>query len=106
MKLEIKLNERALENHGYTMEQASSTIVNLFHREGLACAAEGPVLSVSDRGRKQDYSLMWLNITKLIKSSWFVCCAETCKWYDEENGEPEDILSQAWKLNPSQVKEE
>lgn len=101
MKLEIKLNKGALKTCGYTMEQVTNTVMNLFYKEGLDCKSEGAVLTFSDQGRKQDYSLMWLNITKLIKSSWFVSCADSCKWYDEENGEPEDILSQAWKLNPS-----
>ena len=49
----------------------------------------------TDKGHGDDFAVMWDIILSLLRSDWFVECAESCVWLNED-GE-EDILSQAGK---------
>ena len=49
----------------------------------------------TDKGHGDDFAVMWDIILSLLRSGWFMECAASCVWQDED-GE-EDILSQAGK---------
>lgn len=87
MRVEFEFNEKALNDRGYSIAQAKYAVHELFVAEGLRCVRDDEILAFADRGGNDDYSSMWLNITKLINSSWFIPCAAACRWYDEEDVE-------------------
>ncbi len=59
---------------------------------------DSEVLAFTDNGEKKDYTNMWAIITKLMDSNWFIPSASSCSWYDDDNAEAEDVLTQAWKF--------
>lgn len=48
-----------------------------------------------DKGKKDDFSYMWIVITSLMKSKWFCECVSHCYFYNDD-GTYEDVLAQVW----------
>lgn len=63
----------------------------------MKCVSENDVLVFEDMGRENDYGNMWSIIIGLIKSDWFVKCASSCV-FTEDDDDDEDILSQVPRL--------
>ena len=89
-------DEDTVERRDFTLEDVRRTIKNLFAAHDFPCVFEGDVLSFTDKGHGDDFAVMWDIILSLLRSDWFVDCAASCVWQDEE-GE-EDILPQARKV--------
>ncbi|MDO4545001.1 MAG: hypothetical protein Q4C25_02490 [Bacillota bacterium] len=98
MRVEFIFDPSVIENQGHTIQDVYDVIKKNFLAKGLLCVAEENVLAFTDNGGKKDYMNMWAIITKLMNSNWFIPSATSCCWYDDDNSEAEDILSQAWKF--------
>ena len=96
MNVKFTFNQAAVERRGYTMGEVHNTIKGLFAAHDLPCTTEGDALTFADKGHGDDFATMWEIIMALLRSDWFMDCAASCVWQDE-NGE-EDVLSQAGKV--------
>ncbi len=99
MTVKISFNKAAVERQGYVLEDVHRTVKNLFAVHDLPCVSEGSVLAFKDKGHGDDFAAMWDIILALLRADWFLACAASCVWQDE-NGE-EDILSQVRKTQNS-----
>ncbi len=99
MTVKISFNKAAVERRGCRLEDARQTVKNLFAVHDLPCVSEGSVLAFKDKGHGDDFAVMWDIILTLLRADWFLACAASCVWQDED-GE-EDILSQVRKTRGS-----
>lgn len=99
MKVEYEFNKKKIEELGYTEERVRATVMRIHAEQNLPCIANGTVLAFTDNGHKEDYSNLWINISRLINSKWFLKCATALRWFDEDDDEFfEDVLAQAGLL--------
>lgn len=100
MRVEFEFDKVKIESLGYSFDDLKTTMKKIFAKNNLPCVIDTDVLAFADNNLDVDYSNMWLNITGLVNTKWFMECASACRWYDEEEPDevPEDVLSQAWKL--------
>ena len=99
MEVKFSFNRAAVERRGYTLEEVRQTIKNLLAVHDLPCVSEGNVLAFKDKGHGDDFAVMWDIILALLRADWFLDCAVSCVWQDED-GE-EDVLSQAGQITGS-----
>lgn len=95
MNVKFSFDEAMVKRRGFMLEDVHQTIKNLFAAHDFPCVSEGDDLSFADKGQGNDFAVMWDIILSLLRSDWFLDCAASCVW-QEEDGE-EDILSQAGK---------
>lgn len=95
MELRISFDKAAVKRRGYGLEDVHRTIKSLFAAHDLPCISSGDILAFQDKGHGDDFACMWDMILSLLRSDWFVDCAASCVWQDED-GE-EDVLAQAGK---------
>lgn len=93
INVKFSFDNAAVERKGYTLEDVRQTIKSLFAAYGLPCVSDGDVLAFKDKDHGDDFATMWDIILSLLRSDWFLDCAASCVWEDE-NG-VEDVLSQA-----------
>ena len=93
MNVKFSFDKATVERRGFTLEDVYRTIKSLFAACECPCGSEEDVLSFTDKGHNDDFAVMWDIILSLLRADWFVECAASCVWQDED-GE-EDILSQA-----------
>ena len=96
MTVNFTFDKAAVERRGRTLEDVHRTVKSLFAVHGLPCTADGDALSFKDKGHGDDFACMWDIILSLLRSEWFMDCAASCVWQDED-GE-EDVLAQAGKV--------
>lgn len=96
MKVKFSFDKAAVERRGCTLEDAHGIIKRLFAVHDLPCIFDGGILIFEDKGYGDDFAIMWDIILSLLRSDWFMDCAATCVWQDEDR--EEDILSQAGKV--------
>lgn len=94
MKVEMTFNEAAMVATGYQKSDIYHTIINAFTKHGLLCTSDDEVLSFRDTGNEDDYAQMWNAIKSLMISDWFLKCATSCIYIDDDNTK-EEVLSQA-----------
>ncbi len=99
MTVKISFNKAAVERRGCRLEDARQTVKNLFAVHDLPCVSEGSVLAVKDKGYGDDFAVMWDIILTLLRTDWFLECAASCIWQDEDD--EEDVLSQVRKMRGS-----
>lgn len=99
MEVRFSFNRTAIERRGHTLEDVHQTIKSLFTVHVLPCVPDGDVLVFTDKGHGDDFAVMWDIILSLLRTDWFMDCAVSCVWQDE-NGE-EDVLAQAGKIRDS-----
>ena len=98
MKVEMTFNDATIIASGYQKEDIYYTIKSAFTKRGLICSSDNEILSFEDTGNEHDYAHMWNVIMSLLKSEWFISCATSFTFFDDDESE-EDILSQAWKVH-------
>lgn len=91
MKVQFSFDRAAVERRGYTLEDVHRTVKNLFAVHGLPCIFDGGALVFEDKRHGDDFAIMWDIILSLLRADWFMDCATSCVWQDED-GE-EDLLS-------------
>lgn len=91
MKVRFSFEKTAVERRGYTLEDVHQAVKNLFAVHGLPCIFDGGTLIFEDKGHGDDFAVMWDIILSLLRADWFMECAASCVWQDED-GE-EDLLS-------------
>lgn len=96
MQVCFSFDKTAVERQGYTLEAVHQTVKRLFAVYGLPCISEDGVSAFKDKGHGDDFAVMWGIILSLLRADWFLDCAASCVWQDED-GE-EDILSQTGKV--------
>ena len=96
MKVKFSFDRVAVERRGYTMQDVHRTAKELFAVHDLPCVSDGAVLAFKDKGHDDDFAAMWDIILSLLHAEWFIDCAASCVWQDED-GE-EDVLVQAGKM--------
>ena len=96
MTVNFTFDKAAVERRGHTLENVHRTVKSLFAAHDLPCTADGDALSFKDKGHGDDFACMWDIILSLLRSDWFMDCAASCVWQDED-GE-EDVLAQAGKV--------
>ena len=99
MTVKISFDKVAVERRGCRLEDARQTVKNLFAVHGIPCISEGSILAFKDKGHGDDFAVMWDIILSLLRADWFLECAASCVWQDED-GE-EDVLSQVRKTRGS-----
>ena len=102
MKIEFSFNQSKVRQLGYTMDAVYQTLNKHFSAKHLGCTVDGCSMYVIDNGQENDYANMWSIIMALLRTDWFIRCADSCIWYDED-GVQEDVLSQAWKVRPRKM---
>lgn len=96
MKVEYEFDKTKIEALGYTEERIKATVKRIHEEKGLPCLLDDTVLVFTDNGRREDYSNLWINISRLINSKWFLKCATALHWFDENDDDVyEDVLLQA-----------
>ena len=95
MNVKFSFDEAMVKRRGFMLEDVHQTIKSLFAAHDFPCVSEGDVLSCTGKSHGDDFAVMWDIILSLLRSDWFLDCAASCVW-QEEDGE-EDILSQAGK---------
>lgn len=95
MNVKFSFDKTTVERRGFTLKDMYRTIKSLFAAHNFPCVSEGNVLSFTDKGHGDDFAVMWDIILSLLRSDWFLDCAASCVWQDED-GE-EYILPQAGK---------
>ena len=93
MNVKFSFDRVAVDRRGFTLEDVYRTIKNMFAAHGFPCISDDGVLAFEDKGHGDDFAVMWDIILSLLRSDWFLDCAASCVWEDE-NG-VEDVLSQA-----------
>lgn len=101
MNVKFSFNKAIVERRSFTLEDVHRTIKSLFAAHNFSYISEGDALFFTDKGHGDDFAVMWDIILSLLRSDWFVECAASCVWQDED-GE-EDILSQAGKASEQGV---
>ncbi len=96
MTVNFTFDKAAVERRGRTLEDVHRTVKSLFAAHDLPCTADGDALSFKDKGHGDDFACMWDIILSLLRSEWFMACAASCVWRDED-GE-EDVLARAGKV--------
>ncbi len=96
MEVRFFFDKAAAERRSYTLEAVHQTIKSLFATHDLPCVSDGDTLVFKDKGHGDDFAVMWDIILSLLRTNWFMDCAASCVWRDED-GE-EDILAQAGKV--------
>ena len=95
MNVKFSFDKAIAGRRGFTLEDVHRTIKSLFAAHNFPCVSERDALSFTDKGHGDDFAIMWDIILSLLRSDWFMECAASCVWQDEDGGE--DILSQARK---------
>lgn len=96
MKVQFSFDKTAVELRGYTLESVNQTVKDLFTVHELPCISDGSTLVFEDKGHGDDFAVMWDVILSRLRSDWFMDCAVSCVWRDED-GE-EDILAQTGEM--------
>lgn len=96
MNVKITFDKAAVERRDLVLEDVRQTVQSLFAVHDLPCVSDGEVLAFQDKGHGDDFASMWDVILSLLRADWFLDCAASCVWQDE-NGE-EDVLAQAGKV--------
>ena len=96
MKVRFSFDQAAVERRGHALEDVHRTVKSLFAAHGFPCVSHGDILTFEDKGHGDDFACMWDIILSLLRADWFMDCAASCVWQDED-GE-EDILAQAGKV--------
>ena len=96
MKVHISFDKAAVERQGRRLEDVHRTVKTLFAVHDLPCTDDSDALVFQDRGHGDDFAVMWDVILSLLRADWFLDCAASCVWQDED-GE-EDVLVQAGKV--------
>ena len=93
MQVNFTFDKAAVERRGHALEDVHRTVKSLFAAHDLPCIVDGDTLSFQDKGHGDDFACMWDIILSLLRSDWFMDCAASCVWLDEDS--EEDILAQA-----------
>lgn len=96
MRVEMTFNDEAIAATGYTKRDVYYTVKKAFTEHGLRCISDGETLAFADNGHQDDYAHMWNEMFRLVRSGWFLRCATSLIFIEDD--EVEDVLSQAWKL--------
>lgn len=96
MEVRFSFDKTAAERCSYTLKTVHQTIKRLFTVHGFPCVSDGGALSFKDKGHGDDFATMWDIILSLLRSEWFMDCAASCVWRNEDGAE--DILAQAGKV--------
>lgn len=96
MKVKFSFDTAGVERRGYGLEAVRQTVKTLFAAHGFPCISDDGVLAFEDKGHGDDFAVMWDIILSLLRSEWFMDCAASCVWQDED-GE-EDVLAQTEKM--------
>ena len=96
MNVKISFDKAAVARRGYTLRDVYQAIKSLFAAHNLPCIPDGDVLVFKDKGHGDDFAAMWGIILSLLRAGWFMDCAASCVW-QEDNG-AEDVLAQAGKV--------
>ena len=104
MRVEMTFNDAAITAAGYRKEDIYWTIKKAFTGRGLRCTSENGLLSFEDNGGENDYAQMWNVIKSLMISDWFLTCASSCLYIDDDD-EVEDVLAQSYLFKKSQLEQ-
>ena len=102
MRADMTFDQQKVEQQGYTLDAVRQTVQKNFAVHGLRCVQNGPVLSCTDCGNADDFANLWTVIMALLRTEWFPILASSCVWQDD-NGDQEDVLAQAGKLQGRKV---
>ena len=97
MKVDITLDQRKVEQQGYTVDAVRQTVKQNFAAKGFPCMEAGERMSFAGHGGENDFSELWSILMALLRTEWFTALASSCIWHDDD-GTQEDVLSQAWKV--------
>lgn len=97
MNVKFTFDKAVVEQQGHTLDDVHCTIKKLFAAYNLPCVSDGDTLAFKDNGHGDDFACMWETIMALLRADWFLACANSCVWQDDDSSE-EDVLAQAWKV--------
>ena len=97
MRVEMTFNDEAISVNGYKKQDIYQTLKKAFIQRGLRCSSDNEILSFEDSGNENDYANMWVLLVNLLKFDWFVKCASSCVFFDDDDT-TEDVLCQATEI--------
>lgn len=99
MKVEFEFDQSRIRELGYRPEQVTAKLKQIFQERGLRCVSDRGTIAFADNDSPHDFANVWIGITGLINSNWFLECATACRFFDDSEeaaaGAYEDVLSQA-----------
>ena len=94
MNVKFSFDKAAAERRGHTLEDVHQAVKSLFAIHDLPCISDGDILAFEDKGHGDDFACMWDAILSLLRADWFMDCAVSCVWQDED-GEEDIFLTAA-----------
>lgn len=98
MRVELEFDRNKLAGLGYTLEQVVGMLENSCKKRFLGYVSEGQSFTYYTTGLKNDYSNVWIIISGLCNSSWFLQAASACRFFPSDGDAYEDVLAQAHLL--------
>lgn len=96
MEVRFSFDKAAATWQDHTLEDVHQVIKSIFTSNGLPCVSDGETLAFKDKSHGDDFAIMWDIILSLLRADWFMDCAASCVWQDDNGAE--DVLAQAGKL--------
>ena len=84
MNVRFSFDRAAVERRGHTLEAVYQALKGLFVVHDLPCVSDDGILAFEDKGHGDDFACMWDIILLLLRSDWFMDCAASCVWQDED----------------------
>lgn len=84
MNVRFSFDRAAVERRGHTLENVRQALKCLFVVHDLPCVSDDDILAFEDKGHGDDFACMWDIILLLLRSDWFMDCAASCVWQDED----------------------
>lgn len=98
MRVELEFDKKKLAAMGYTFEQVAAMLENACKKRNLGFVSDAASFTYYATGLKNDYSNVWIIISGLCNSSWFLQAASACRFFPSDDNAYEDVLSQAHLL--------
>lgn len=98
MKVELEFDKKKLAELGYTFEQVVTMLESACKKRLLRYVSDAESFTYYTTGLKNDYSNVWIIISGLCNSSWFLQVASACRFFPSDGDAYEDVLSQAHLL--------
>ena len=72
MNIDITLDQRKVEQQGYTVDAVRQTVKENFEAKGFRCMETGERMTFAGHGGENDFSELWSILMALLRTEWFL----------------------------------